>query len=220
MAGLLSNEKYVQYFQKVNLLYKRPEIRASLEVILSVFTVTILVFAAIRPTITNIVSLQKKITDQEIVNKKADNKITQLINAQKQLDAFRGSLRLFDAAVPDVFSYVDGGKRLEYLARKNYLTIDSMGFAGVTLLGGKKITGEWAGKIALPNASNGLVDPITFSVSGKPQNVITFLQEVETMDRLVMINSVSLSKQIGLSKMEDTLKASGQMTIYFYAETP
>jgi len=68
MASILNNEKYSLYFQKVSLMYKRPEIRASLEVILSVFTITILIFAAIRPTLTNIVSLQKKIEDQEVIN--------------------------------------------------------------------------------------------------------------------------------------------------------
>lgn len=218
MAGLISNEKYSLYFQKVGLLYKRPEIRASLEVILSVFTVTILVFAAIRPTVTNIISLQKKITDQEIVIKKADNKISQLLNAQKQLNAFRSSLKLFDEAVPDSYSYVGSAKRLEYLAIKNHLMIDSLSFSGFTLLKGGNAVGGWATKIAQPTANNTLLDQITFSVYGKPQNVIIFLREVENMDRLVELNSVSLTKQIGLSKSEDTLKATGQMTFYFYTE--
>ena len=218
MAGLLTNENYSLYFQRVGLLYKRPEIRASLEVILSVFTVAILVFAAIRPTLTNIVSLQKKITDQEMTNKKADNKITQLLNAQNQLNIFRSSLGLFDAAVPDIFSYTDSAKRLEYLAKKNNLTIDTLSFPGITLLSGGKVGGEWATKIVKPTANNTLLDQVSFSVNGKPQDVIIFLGEIENMDRLVELSSVDLSKQVGFGKMTDTLKATGQMTFYFYSE--
>lgn len=218
MAGLISNEKYALYFKKVGLMYKRPEIRASLEIIMSVFTIAILVFAAIRPTITNIVSLQKKIADLEIVNKKADNKIAQLFNAQNQLNTFRSSLRLFDEAVPDSFSYIDSAKRVEYLAKKNNLIVDTLSFSGFTLLGGGKVGGEWATKIAKPTADNTLLDQISFSVSGKPQDVVAFLKEIESMDRLVALNNVALTKQIGLSQTDNTLKASGQMTFYFYTE--
>ena len=218
MANLLSNEKYAPYLQKASILYKRPEIRASLEIILSVFTVTILIFAAIRPTVTNIVSLQKKIADLEIVNKKADNKIAQLFNAQNQLNTFRSSLRLFDEAVPDNFSYIDSAKRIEYLARKNNLVVSSLAFSGSTLLEKENISTGWSAKIAKSTGENTLPDQISFSVNGKPQNVIDFLREIESMDRLVELNNVTLTKQIGISQMEDTLKVSGQMTFYFYTE--
>jgi hypothetical protein len=217
MASILSNEKYSLYFQKVTLLYKRPEIRASLELILSVFTVAILIFAAIRPTLANVVSLQKKIADQEIVNKKADNKITQLFNAQNQLTTFGSSLGLFDQAIPDEYSYADSAKRLEYVARENNLTIESLAFSGYTLLSGGKVNADWLGKITQP-ANNSLPDQISFSVTGKPQNILTFLREIEGMDRLATLSNVSLTKTIGLSKAEDSLKATGQLIFYFYSE--
>jgi len=215
MANILSNEKYSLYFQKVGLMYKRPEIRASLEVILSVFTVTILVFAAIRPTLTNIVSLQKKIEDLEVVNKKADNKIAQLLNAQNQLSTFRSSLRLYDEAVPDNFSYTDGAKRLEYVAKKNNLAVETVTFPGYTIISGGKIVGEWSSKLVKPVA-NILSEELLFNIIGKPQDIIIFLKEIENMDRLVSLNSVSIIKQVGVTRMEDTLKATGKMTFYFY----
>jgi Tfp pilus assembly protein PilO len=218
MASLLSNEKYAMYFQRVGLLYKRPEIRASLEIVLSIFTVTILAFAAIRPTLVNVASLQKKIADQEIISKKADNKISQLINAQNQLNTFRSDLRLLDTAVPDTFSYIDSAKRVEYLARINNLSVETLGFSGFTLLSGGKLTAAWESKIAKPNTSNGLLDQVNFSVDGKPQEIITFLRQVENMDRLVGLSSVTLTKQVGQNKTEDTLKAAGQATFYFYSQ--
>lgn len=220
MAGILSTEQYSLYFRKVGLLYKRPEIRASLEVILSVFTVAFLIFVAIRPTLANVVSLQKKISDQEVVNKKANNKMAQLISAQNQLTIFANDLGLLDAAVPDNFTYTDDARRLEYVARLNNLTIDSLNFPGVALLASTNVTAaSWITKVAVPTANNTILDQVTFSVEGKPQNVITFLSAIENMDRLAGINSVSLTKQIGTEKSADVLKASGQVTFYFYTES-
>lgn len=216
--ALVSNEKYALYFQKVGLLYKKPEIKASLEIILSIFTITILIFAAIRPTLTNVVSLQKKIEDQEAVNKKADRKIAQLLAAQNQLKEFSSSLVLFDNAVPDSFSYSDSAKRLEYLARINNLAIDSISFSGSVLLSGGKIAGDWAAKIAKPGIDNLIIDQISFTVSGKPANILNFLKQIENMDRLAVLNNVSLAKQLGVNKTEDILRASGKVDFYFYSE--
>ncbi|HSV94942.1 MAG TPA: hypothetical protein VLH94_03165 [Spirochaetia bacterium] len=217
MASILNNEKYFLYFKKIGLLYRRPEIRASIEVILSVFSVTVLIFAAIRPTLSNVAALQKKIEDQEIINKKADNKITQLYSAQNQLNTFGNSLQLFDEAIPDNFSYTDSAKRLEYLAKKNNIKIDSLTFSGITLHDGGKV-GDWVSKIMKLNTNSTLSNQISFSINGKPQNVLSFLSEIENIDRLVMLNNVSLSKQIGLYQTDDLLKASGQMTFYFYQD--
>lgn len=217
MAGLINNQQYALYFQKVGLLYKRPEIKASLEIVLSVFTVAFLIIVAIRPTLVNITSLQKKITDLEIVNKKADNKIAQLLNAQKQLNTYSSSLVLFDQAVPDTFSYKDSAKRLEYVALANSVKIETLGFDGYSLLEGGKVSGDWVARLAKPDTNNILSDSITYSVSGKPQNVLTFLSEIEKMDRLVRLDSVSLTKQLGLSQGDSSLNASGQMTFYFYS---
>lgn len=217
MSGLLSNEKYSLYFKKVGLLYHRPEIKASLEIILSVFTVMFLIFAAIRPTVTNIVSLQKKIQDMEVVNKKADNKISQLLNAEKQLSSLRNSLYLFDQAVPDNFSYVDSAKRLEYLSRINNLTLDTLSFSGITLLSGGSLPPDLTAKLTIPGANNSLPELVSFSIIGSPANVISFLKQVENMDRLASLNNVSISKQTSLEKMDNALKASGQLTFYFYS---
>lgn len=217
MASILSNERYSLYFQKVSLLYKRPEIKASLEIILSVFTVTILIFAAIRPTLTNIAKLQKKITEQEVINKKADNKISQLLNAQKQLETLSGSLYLFDSAVPDEFAYSDSAKRVEYLAKQNDLTIESLSFSGITIQGGNKPVGDWKDRIINPSKTNILQDQVNFIVRGKPDNAIKFLREIENIDRLAVLNGVTLSKEIGQTKISDTLRVTGKMTFYFYS---
>lgn len=216
MANLFNNERYSLYFQKVGLLYKRPEIKASLEIILSVFTVMILILIAIRPTLTNIAKLQKKISEQEVINKKADNKIGQLVSAQKQLETLGGSLYLFDSAVPDRFTYSDSAKRVEYLAKQNNLEIESLSFSGVTVQEGKRPLGNWKEKISGVSKTNLIQNKVSFIVKGTPSRAINFLREIENIDRLAMLNELSLSKEIGQSKVSDTLRVTGKMTFYFY----
>lgn len=217
MPSLISNEKYALYYQKIGLLYQRPEVKASIEIILSVFSVIVLIMAAIRPTLVNVASLQKKIEDQETVNRKADTKITQLLNAQKELENYGANLILYDDAVPDDFSYTDVSERLEYLAKQSGVNLESLIFPGYTLFGKGAAKGDWGSKIVKPGANNVIADVASFSLTGKPQNVIAFLKSVESMDRLAVLNSISLTKQLGVTKNDDLLKAMGQMTIYFYS---
>jgi hypothetical protein len=125
-------------------------------------------------------------------------------------------LGLFDAAVPDGYSYSDTAKRIEYIAISNSLIIDSITFSGLTLQTGGRVNGEWVAKVTKTTENNLIPDQLSFSVMGKPQNVITFLKEVENMDRLAELNAINLTKQIGTSKTEDILKATGKLTLYFY----
>lgn len=218
MAGIISNEKYSLYYQRIGLIYQRPEVKASLEVILSVFTVAILIFAAIRPTLTNITSLQKKIDDQEVLNKKAENKITQLFNAQTQLSNYQDQLSLYDEAVPDTFSYFDMAGRIEFLAKKYGLNVDTLTMPGTKLFGNGKPSGDWGTKLLTKDANNLTQIGVTFSVSGNPQNIVKMMTDIENMDRVTVLKNIVFSKEPGKTSGSDILKASGQ--IYFYIYQP
>lgn len=215
---LLSNEKYSLYYQKIGLIYQRPEIKASLEIILSVFVVTLLVFTAIRPTLTNIAALQKRIDDLESVNKKADNKIAQVFNSQNQLSTFQDKLRLFDEAVPDKFSYYGMAGRVELLARKNGLSIQTVSMPGIRLFGKGKGVGEWSTKTLVRNADKIVKSSVSFTVSGDPKRVRVFLEEVENMDRLASLENVVMSTEIGQANKTLSLRVTAEISFYFYLE--
>jgi len=218
MAGLINNDKYSLYYQRISLMYQKPEIKASLEVIMSVFTVVILIFAAIRPTMVNIATLQKKIDDQETANKKADLKISQLLNAQSQLTSFQDKLLLYDEAVPDKVSFYDMSARIEALARLNSLTVESFLMPGFVMYGQDKTTGESTAKMAIPN-KEGIVQPIvSFTVKGLPQNVRKFIGELENMDRLSYIKNLVFTKELGQSPGQEVLKLTGQIYFYFFRQ--
>lgn len=215
MAGLVNNERYSLYYQRLNLIYQRPEIKASLEVILSVFTVLLLIFAAIRPTLINVTSLQKKIVDQESLNKKADNKIAQLFNLQTQMETYKDQLVLYDNAVPDLFSYHDMTARIEFLAKKNSVTVSALSMPGVLTFGKGSSKGSWIGKLAIQNGNNITLTDVQFTLIGQPKNIIQMLGEIENLDNLVLIKNLLLTTELN-GNNANTLKASGMMEFYFY----
>lgn len=219
MAGLIDNERYARYYQRLSLVYQKPEIKASLEIILSVFMITTLILLAIRPTVTNVASLQKKIADQEAMGAKADKKIGQLFNAQNQLTTHQNSLPLFEKAVGNKFSYFDMISRIELLARKNNLTIDSLNGPGSKAGGLEKISNDFKAKIVKVGSDGSLTTEISIVVYGQPSDVSKFLVQVENMDKLVMINSVLFVKESESSRGSQKLKTTVLLQFYFLPES-
>ncbi|KKT40025.1 hypothetical protein A3K29_01405 [Candidatus Collierbacteria bacterium RIFOXYB2_FULL_46_14] len=217
--ALINNEKYSLFYQRISLIYQRPEVKASLEVILSVFTVTLLIFAAIRPTLANVASLQKKVEDLDSVNKKADNKIAQVFAAQADINKFQDKLHLFDEAIPNEFSYYDMAGRIELIARRFGLTVQTVSVPGVRVFGNGKGFGDWSLKILTKNPSNIIQTGVSFTVTGDPTNIDGFLNEMENLDRLAILDSITLSSEPTTTKGIKTIKANGLVYFYFYSES-
>lgn len=214
MASLLSTERYARYYQGLSLIYQKPEIKASLEVILSVFMVTILIFVAIKPTLTNVAGLQKKITDQETLSLKADKKIGQLFSAQAQLTQYQDKIALFDKAVGNKLSYFDMMSRIELIARKNNITIDSVSAPGSIIAGTGKGAGDWSTRLATKDTNGVTTVNVNITFYGGPKEIRKFLTEIENIDVLTMIKNVVLLKESGGAKGTQRIKAT--MTVYFY----
>ncbi|PIZ24285.1 hypothetical protein COY48_03800 [Candidatus Collierbacteria bacterium CG_4_10_14_0_8_um_filter_43_86] len=217
--ALIDNEKYSLFYQRVRLVYQKPEIKASLEVILSVFTVTLLIFAAIRPTLANVASLQKKVEDLSSVNKRADNKIAQVFSAQADIDKFQNKLHLFDNAIPNEFSYRDMAGRIELIARRRGLAVQTVNMPGVRIFGTTKGVGDTFQKILSKNQNNIIQTGVSFTVTGDPANVDGFLKEMENLDRLAVLDSITLSSEATMDKEIKTIKANCLIYFYFYSES-
>jgi hypothetical protein len=216
MASLINTEKYSQYYHRLGVIYQKPEIKASLEVIFSVFMIGLLIFVAIRPTLTNITALQKKITDKESISTKADKKIAQLFTAQDQLTQNVNFLSLYDSAVPENFSYLDMVGRIELLARNTNVEVESLSVGGINLNGNIKPSGEWQNKILKVDEKGMIVATLDFQVFGKSGQVKNFLIQAENMDRLAMIKNVTMSKESGSVRGSEKIKTNGQLQFYVY----
>jgi len=217
MASTLTRQ-YSAYLQRAGALYERPQIRASVEIILSVFSVSLLVFFAIRPTLVNIASLQKKIEDQEVVLKKADLKLGQLIRAETQLSENQDKLQLLVDAVPNTFDYFNISKRIEIVARENSVELKFVNLPGSVIIGGQNIpglAGELASEIVRPSETGLITIPVGFSANGTQPQLLGFINGLEKMEMLGVIQDIRLSKETTAIGQNNLLNLSG--TAWFYS---
>lgn len=220
MANGQLYKQYAFIYQRASDLYAKPEIKASLEIILSVFTVTLLIFFAIRPTITNVTSLQKKIDDQQTVLTKADNKLAQLIKAETQVNDNQSRLQLYFNAVPESLGYFSISKRIEIIANESGVELDLIRLPGSILAGGPKVPGlkgDNAKGVVEANDKGVLTMNVEFMVLGRQDQVLSFVRSLTNMDMLTMIQNIKISK-VDEQGLPTQLSLDG--VALFYSITP
>jgi Tfp pilus assembly protein PilO len=190
-------------YQRLRLVYQKPEIRVSVEIILSVFASLFLIMTAIRPTLVTVAELKKKIEDQSLVEKKLDTKIKSLIQARKQLDEYGDNLPLFEKAVPEGYTYGNLGKEIEILAVEEGVGIESLVFSAVAAPDDEK-------------KDSGLKDfTVRFSVTGSEFAIMGFLEKVENLDRVLLVSMVEITKVKERDVIEERLRTSGEIKGYY-----
>jgi hypothetical protein len=210
-------------YQKLSLAYQKPEIRVPMEIILSVFASLFLITTAIRPTLVTVAELKKKIEDQSLVEKKLGTKIRSLIQARKQLDEYEVNLPLFEKAVPENYTYADLAKKIEIVAAQKKVSIESLIFSSVIVSAdegenlkkkNKEKEREWV------NGDNVMKEfTVHFSVTASEAALTSFLKEIETLDRVLVISLVDITKVEEREVIEGKLRASGEMNGYYLVAT-
>jgi hypothetical protein len=184
-------------------IYKRPEIKASIEIILSVFAMAFLLMVVVRPTIGIVAQLQKKITDQDLVDKKMTSKITQLARAKNDLTTFGGQLDLFSKAITDDSGTSDLAKRLSLLVQESGLSVNSFSIGSVPVLGKRINLGNKDSKVAGvdPNKPKQIAGTkvayteIVFDLLGSQKQALDFLSSLEKIDRLIKITNLDIKSE-------------------------
>lgn len=199
---IVNNETYNRYYQKVASVYRQPVLSASIEIILSVFAVALMVGLAIRPTLSIVVSLQKKIDDMKTVDQKLTSKITALNQAQKSLSENSDKLYFYDLAVPNKHELDSLSKRFEFLIQESGCRIESYQFGAVPLMSDER---KEVAQVVVMN----------FSINGNFEQLLSFLKQVENIDRLIILKDVSIQKPDLRSKSGKGLKLSGKAEIYY-----
>lgn len=211
VSQLFDQSKYNLNYQKIRLAYQRPEIKASVEVILSVFAVAFLLLVAVRPTLATVAELRKKIEDYEIVDKKLSNKINQLTRAEKNLRENSASLYLFEKAVPNNFDYAGLAKRIEIVAVEEGVILESLNFSRVDITG-EEVTDEKKDK------KKSFIEgefTLVFSLNGEEVKIVSFLEKIEKLDRVIKLENVLIKKVEDKELPGGKLRATGEITGYY-----
>ncbi len=176
--------RYKGFFLDILAIYNsRPNLKAYLELILSLGTIVIFSIYAIKPTVLTIVELNNEIKSKENTVLLLTQKISNLKIASNLLQKESQNLEIIDDAVPTGANVEQLVKQIEKIALDNSVAIRNFSSANIFLKGNsdKKVESEL---------------PVSFSITGNYQNLFQFLQTIENLRRPFRIDSFVFNSNI------------------------
>ncbi|MBU1000428.1 type 4a pilus biogenesis protein PilO [Patescibacteria group bacterium] len=173
-----------RYFTYIKPITKLPIVKNYGSTIFSILIITILIFFAIKPTIETILVLQKKIADADTVLQKVTQKTNDLSQGKKNYDNLNQNIKdKIYTAIPDSINLRSISQTLEQSAKNHDASISALQIQPFIVE--TKITDKLGVLTEME---------FTFNTEGNYSNLTALLQELKTSNRLISINSLSLSK--------------------------
>lgn len=211
-----SYQLYKRYVKNIALIYNsRKDIRAYIELMLSISVIVIFGIFAIRPTLVTITELQKEITERETVLKALTQKVKDLDTAQQLVNQNRRTLSLVDTAVPDGPLPVLYSRQIEGLSRRDGVELFGLGAERVVITGANTQPQPTAAPTEdlaadrYPTQS----DSLNFSMNlrGNYINLKTFVSDVERLRRPILIDTLRLTIDEGSETSDLILSIAGRV---------
>lgn len=120
----LNYYRYKSFFQNIMSKYReKADIRAYIEILLSLATISVFAIFALRPTLLTIASLIKEIESKEQTLEKMQSKIENLTNAQNLYDRERSKINILLNSIPDKPQPEVYARQIEGFSGKHDLSI-------------------------------------------------------------------------------------------------
>ncbi len=191
--------RYRALFTTMMAQYKdRGDIKAYMEVLLSLITVSVFTLFALRPTLLTIAQLLKSIESKKQTIATMDKKIENIAQAQSVFNQERPKITVLESALPsglepDVFA-----RQVEGLVGAHSITLVSMTLDKGTILGGRvpeKESENISKEPALPDKVVGSTFTLTLnSPSSQYKNLSEFLKDFENLRRFTIIDEIRFTK--------------------------
>src|SRR3989338_2318937 len=174
--------RYGRYFKTIIDKYsKKPAVRTSVELLLTLFTISFFAVFALRPTAVTIARLVSDIRTQRDIEGRLTEKVDSLRKAQAVLSAEQARIVLLDQALPRGPHPDQLVQQIEGLSQTYGVGLESLS-VGKTLI---------LGKTDKKKAEKFGTFEVSFLVRGDYGGTISFLEELEALRRVVNLNSVS-----------------------------
>ncbi|MBI3290096.1 type 4a pilus biogenesis protein PilO [Candidatus Microgenomates bacterium] len=189
MESALNNNwrtNYTKYRQLLqSLLEKREDIRAYLSILLSLATVAFFGVFALRPTLTTIGELVSQINSERQILATLDQKIKNLETAKTNLQKIKADLPVLDQAIPAVPDPHLAVRQIETLAAQNGVTPINIALGKTPLVNTTPVLG----------AQTDSSYPFSFAFNGEAQNLLSFLNNLKSLRRIVMIDGITINRK-------------------------
>lgn len=187
--------RYKELFLNVTELYKkRADLRAFLEIVLSIVAVIIFLLFALKPTALTIISLVQQIKEERVTLAALTQKVNDLQKASGLLSANQKYLNDIDIAVstypnPDTFA-----KQVEGIAAKNNVSLVGITLDNIVLVGKPKTTTTSKDVEPLPGSAYEI--PYSIAIRGDYTNIDNFLKNVENLRIISRIDSFTVTSSV------------------------
>lgn len=175
---------YSRYFTYIKPITRLPIIKNYGPTIFTLLTISVLILFAIRPTVETILVLQKKLADSDVVLKKITDKANNLSLGKKNYDNLDENIKeKISTAIPDTTDLKSIIQTLEQLAQSHEASVSALQIQPLII-------------DTQTNNQLGTLSEIsfTFNTEGDYPNLIALLQDLRNSSRLMLVDSVSLSK--------------------------
>jgi len=185
-------ERYQRYYTYLEPVMADPLIRGYFGLVASFLLVTFFLVFALSPTINTILSLRKKIVEQQTIVKALDNKISSLITAQENYSQVEPLIPVLDVALPSRPVPQVAITQLVETATPSGVTLSAARLGRVNLSNDLSTTpSQDVGSVTgiLPLELSAL--PVSVSISGSKTAVHQYLKKIENSLRYIRFNSLS-----------------------------
>jgi Tfp pilus assembly protein PilO len=179
--------QYKKYAKSITPFFENQKTKNYSTVIFFFLVLSVFGWYAIRPTIQTILYLRREIKDKTEVDKKMDQKIYALIEANSAYENNQKLFPLLDEAIPSTPDALDIVSQINTLAKTNNLILSSLQITNIPL------STQAASLSISPSKTQQrqTTFPITFSVEGNYIPIVTFLKQLVTMRRIITIQSMN-----------------------------
>jgi len=211
-------QRYQKYYQRLEPIFKNRQTQALTMVTLSLMTIAFFGNFAVRPTLKTIATLHRQIEDKTFLNQKLEEKITALIAAQDTYQKLETNLEKIYSLMPAEVELPSLIRRLELVSVNNNALISNFQVDSVFLYNKTSLKVAEATASASPTTENSTPDAaetqtatspaasaakhmqvsFTLIYQGEYQNLANLINQLTQMDRLLNINSFSISKEKGV----------------------
>ncbi|MDO8577024.1 MAG: type 4a pilus biogenesis protein PilO [Candidatus Daviesbacteria bacterium] len=175
---------YSRYATYIKPIGKLPIVKNYGPTIFTLLTISILIFFAIKPTVSTILVLQKKLADEEEVLQKVTQKVNNLSLGKRNYDNLDPNIKeKISTAIPDSIILKSVIQALEQAAKTHQASVSALQIQPVII--NTKVEGQVG---SLTEVS------FTFNTEGDYKNLIALLQDFKVSSRLISVDSLSISK--------------------------
>lgn len=183
----MADAKYSRYYTYIKPAVENKYVRSSAPYIFSIFTITILIVFAIRPTISTILNLQKSLNDSQKVLQDLNNKADSLATAKRNYDSISPDAKLkIKNAVPEQTEITTIISSLKS-ASLNAASTSAMQIQPVTIIDNTVAPGKT--KMATGDVS------FSYNVQGSFSELLAILGNISKTQRLISIDNIVIGKQ-------------------------